>query len=81
MDDTYKNTTGIHSMEVNKNITDAARQVVRSGDIEEGVAYQIPGYKGMCVGIFEEGVPKAALQPMSFFSEGNRRYAFGPQTK
>jgi hypothetical protein len=70
--------TGEIRMEFNKNITDAARQVVRTTEIQDGIAYDIPGYKGSCVAVVDTDAP---IQPVEFFTEGNRRYAVGSRLK
>ncbi len=67
-----------NAMEFNANITDAARQLVRKIDIQEGQIYEIPGYKGTCVAIADTNAP---IQSVEFFTEGNRRYVVGPEAK
>lgn len=69
---------GETKMEMNAKLADAARQLVRKGEIQEGEIYDIPGYRGMCLAIADDC---AEIQAMEFITEGNRRYVIGPRLK
>lgn len=69
---------GETKMEISAKLADAARQLVREGEIQEREIYDIPGYRGMCLAIADDN---AEIQAIDFFTEGNRRYVFGPRLK
>ena len=59
-------------MEINPNLVDAARSLVRERGVQGGPV-DIPGYRGMLVAKADD----PTVQAITFFQEAGERYAVG----